>query len=839
MTRSPGPLTGTTVLDLSTVGPAARCTPRAGRLRRPGGQGRPAAQGGGDAARATVPRVQRPARHGPDRDRPQGAGRSGRVPPARGAAPTWWSRASGPGSSTGWASATPRSRAANPGIVYCSTSGYGQSGPHAARAGHDLNYLAVGGYLHMSGRDRRRPAAAARRHGGRHRRGRACRRRSPSSPRWSAGPATGDGRPPRRRRGRRRAGLLSLYVDEYLATGAEPGPGHYVLTGRYACYDVYGTADGGWLAVAAIEPRFWANLCRALGLERWIDHQTDDAVQDAIRADLRRVLAGRPRDEWVALLADADTCVAPVLSVPEVVAEPQFAARGLFVEAVHPAEAAVPPARPGVRRRPGPPAGPTLPDPAETATAAAAGRGRPGRRRDRGAGRRGGDRVNTRRARGGGRLGRRDPLPRDRRVPGRAGLHLDVLRLGRERQPAVLGRRGGRRSSPAGRSRRRPCCRCGSGPTTGSRAPVAAKLPLQVHFDLKERLGLPEAIMSDSDGRLPRPGAPGRRDQHPPGAAVAQRAQDDPARHRAVLGDRRRRTATRTASWSASRRSPASATTWRAEGNPPPPLPPIWRRLPAALILSADRQSRIVRRRGNRRSRSPRAPHGGSRRLVRQGGRRRRAAPARLRRDRHDRRARRARHPGLAADAPRPRLRRRPQRRPGHLPQHAQPAGLVRAFRHRLDRSPRPARTPALPHARLGLPRRHDGARPAPCPRRPPTPPAAAGRPWPSSYGPAAGCAAPPACASPCRSPPTTTRGAASASAGPPRSRRCWTSPSPTSRRCCAHMVRGLCAEHAPPSRRAGDGGRPGRLPGRPVDAVRRARPVRPAGARPSTAAPG
>jgi alpha-methylacyl-CoA racemase len=117
-----------------------------------------------------------------------------------------------------------------------------------------------------------------------------------------------------------------------------PGPGESLLTGRYACYGVYATADDGWLTVAAIEPRFWANLCRALGLDKWIAHQTDDDVQAAIRADLTAVLVTKSRDEWVATLAPADTCVAPVLSVPEVVADPQFAARGAFVTASHPSQ---------------------------------------------------------------------------------------------------------------------------------------------------------------------------------------------------------------------------------------------------------------------------------------------------------------------------------------------------------------------------------------------------------------------------------------------------------------------------------------------------------------------
>jgi alpha-methylacyl-CoA racemase len=91
-----------------------------------------------------------------------------------------------------------------------------------------------------------------------------------------------------------------------------------VLTGRYACYDTYQAADGGWVAVAAIEPRFWANLCRLLGLDRWIEHQTDDTTQEQIRSDLRAAFATKTRDEWTGVLAASDTCVSPVLEIAEV-----------------------------------------------------------------------------------------------------------------------------------------------------------------------------------------------------------------------------------------------------------------------------------------------------------------------------------------------------------------------------------------------------------------------------------------------------------------------------------------------------------------------------------------
>src|SRR5438067_2493740 len=113
------------------------------------------------------------------------------------------------------------------------------------------------------------------------------------------------------------------------------GIGYDALKGRNPRL-VYGCADGGWLTVAAIEPRFWANLCKALGLERWIEHQTDDDVQDEIRGELAAVFRTRSRDEWVAELGPADTCVAAVLSVPEVVDDEQYASRGAFVEASDP-----------------------------------------------------------------------------------------------------------------------------------------------------------------------------------------------------------------------------------------------------------------------------------------------------------------------------------------------------------------------------------------------------------------------------------------------------------------------------------------------------------------------
>ncbi len=223
-------------------------------------------------------------------------------------------------------------RAVNPRIVYCSTSGYGQVGPYRDWAGHDLNYLAVGGYLDCS---ERAPG------------------NKPPLPGATVADSAGGGMHAvmaivaalfrRERRGEPAyldvavldgvLSLMSLYIDEYLAVGTEPGPGHYILTGRYACYDTYECADGKWVAVGAIEPHFFRNLCRLLGCDKWAEHQLDDSVQDQIRADFAAAFTTRPRDEWVKLLAPADTCVAPVYSVAELVDDPHLAARDTIVAA--------------------------------------------------------------------------------------------------------------------------------------------------------------------------------------------------------------------------------------------------------------------------------------------------------------------------------------------------------------------------------------------------------------------------------------------------------------------------------------------------------------------------
>jgi alpha-methylacyl-CoA racemase len=326
-----GPLSGVTVLDLSSVGPAARAT----RLLADYGATvvKVGAVPGRGPAQVAPPffaysagrgmrRVQLDVRH-PD-------GLEAFLALAAGADVVVESFR--PGVVDRLGIGYEGLRAVNPGLIYCSTSGYGQDGPRSRWAGHDLNYLAVSGYLATTGprADGGPPVpgatvadAAA---GGMHA---ALAITAALFSRRLTGEGTfldvsvADGA----------LWLMSLAVDEHLAIGTEPGPGHDVLTGRYACYDTYRAADGRWLAVAAIEGKFFAHLCRALGCEEWTDHQYDDEVQDSVRAAFTAAFATADRDTWVAKLSGDDTCVAPVQAVSEIAHDPQFTARAAVVEA--------------------------------------------------------------------------------------------------------------------------------------------------------------------------------------------------------------------------------------------------------------------------------------------------------------------------------------------------------------------------------------------------------------------------------------------------------------------------------------------------------------------------
>ncbi len=220
-------------------------------------------------------------------------------------------------------------RASNPGLVYAAISGYGSTGPYVDRAGHDINYLAQAGALSFSGH--------------------------PDTGPWQPGLQIGDlgggGLPAvvailvalRVRDATGEGQLcdismtdgimswLTLHAGAFGANGEPPRPGAEKLNGGLACYSVYRCADGGHLAVGALEPQFFAALTTALGVPELAAQQIDPARQDDLRARLQEIFGSRSRDEWVAELAGVDACVTPVLDLAEAYADPLVAARGTVV----------------------------------------------------------------------------------------------------------------------------------------------------------------------------------------------------------------------------------------------------------------------------------------------------------------------------------------------------------------------------------------------------------------------------------------------------------------------------------------------------------------------------
>jgi alpha-methylacyl-CoA racemase len=204
-------------------------------------------------------------------------------------------------------------RERNPKIVYAAITGYGQTGEFAQWAGHDINYLAMSGYVACQSNVVPGATVADSAGGGMHAAISilaALLRRERTGEGAYLDVSTTNGA----------LYLMGLQIDQFLATGEEAGPRTTLLTGKYACYDTYECADGKWVSVGAIESQFFRNLCEALGVAELAAAQFDDERQDEVRSALRSAFATRDRDAWVSELAPKETCVAPVLSVAEVAA---------------------------------------------------------------------------------------------------------------------------------------------------------------------------------------------------------------------------------------------------------------------------------------------------------------------------------------------------------------------------------------------------------------------------------------------------------------------------------------------------------------------------------------
>jgi crotonobetainyl-CoA:carnitine CoA-transferase CaiB-like acyl-CoA transferase len=217
----------------------------------------------------------------------------------------------------------------NPKLVYCSFSGYGQTGPYKDLPGHDINFQALAGILSVTtGQDDKRPAIPG----------------VPIADMASAFNAALAILAALRTRDRIGRGewidvsildtavtLMVLGLARFLATGDEPVPGETLLTGVFPFYSLYETKDGRWLSVAAVEPKFWIRMCELVGAPELSERQFADGVE---RVAAAQTLAARFREriseDWEALFAKEQLPITLVKRVSEVVRDPHVKARELL-----------------------------------------------------------------------------------------------------------------------------------------------------------------------------------------------------------------------------------------------------------------------------------------------------------------------------------------------------------------------------------------------------------------------------------------------------------------------------------------------------------------------------
>jgi len=218
----------------------------------------------------------------------------------------------------------------NSDIVYCSLTGFGQTGPYKDRAGHDLNYVGLSGMLDMTRQNEDE---------------------APRLPGFQVADMAG---------GlfavlsivsallNRELGGAGTYIDASMIDvmmsfsqtltpmvfdDKDPRPGQTPLTGQDPCYDVYETADGKYVALAAIELKFWRTFCEAVDREDLIQyHGVEDSDDiEYVRAELEDLFRSKARDEWEAELGKKDAMVTPIKSPGEAVEDPHIVARELVL----------------------------------------------------------------------------------------------------------------------------------------------------------------------------------------------------------------------------------------------------------------------------------------------------------------------------------------------------------------------------------------------------------------------------------------------------------------------------------------------------------------------------
>lgn len=223
-----------------------------------------------------------------------------------------------------------RVRTFKPDIVYCAVSGYGQDGPYRLRSGHDINYLSYAGVLNEIGGEGQPPAL--------------CNIQIADILGGAMSAAMGilaalyDAR----RTGEGRYLDVSM-TDCALAHnimplmahndhGASAERGRDYLTGSLPWYNVYATLDGRYIALGALEAKFWNVFCEEIGRRQWRDQPEDPEARRRIAHELTELFGSRPLEYWVQRFGNVDCCLSPVLTLEEAMDDAQLNARGMFID---------------------------------------------------------------------------------------------------------------------------------------------------------------------------------------------------------------------------------------------------------------------------------------------------------------------------------------------------------------------------------------------------------------------------------------------------------------------------------------------------------------------------
>ncbi len=224
----------------------------------------------------------------------------------------------------------------NPKIVYCSITGYGQSGPMVERSGHDINYIALGGVLGLTVDTKGVPVIPAVQIGDL---GGGLMAAIGILSALLAREKTGKGQYIDISMMDAALSMLPVMSANFFA-GKEVEVGtHSQLTGHYPFYNVYKTKDGKFLSLGALEPKFWKNFCEAINRKDFIEKQfTEGKDRERLYTEIRSLFLSKTRDEWLKHFADKDVCCEPVLNIADALSSPQASHRAMIFEMEHPVE---------------------------------------------------------------------------------------------------------------------------------------------------------------------------------------------------------------------------------------------------------------------------------------------------------------------------------------------------------------------------------------------------------------------------------------------------------------------------------------------------------------------